>query len=214
MVQLKKEKLRQSILDAAYDLFRRQGYTQTTLRQIAQKAGTSLANVYVYFNSKYEIIFTIYDPWMTAKINELESTASKIKDPHQRLRHIIFTLWRDIPAANHGFARNIMQALSTANDEKTYDPTMVRWIEDKVTKLICDSLPPHRRALAHNGALAHVMVMALDGFFINQRLNPKAACNKAVVDVMCSILLGSELDIGSSKRKSAKRNAESRPRPH
>jgi AcrR family transcriptional regulator len=190
MAQLKKAKLRQAILDSAYALFRKHGYSQTTLRQIAKGADISLANVYVYFKSKYEIVFTIYDPWMTEKITELEAAAARVKDRRKRLRLVLFTLWRDIPAANHGFARNIMQALSTANDTKVYNPKMVRWIESKVTRLIVDCLPPDRAELATSGALAHVVVMALDGFFINQGLNPDAACDKRTVEMMCDLLLG------------------------
>ena len=208
MAQLKKAKLRKAILDAAYTLFRKQGYSQTTLRQIARGAGTSLANVYVYFTSKYEIVFTIYDPWMTAKITQLESKASEIRDPRARLRHIMFTLWRDIPAANHGFARNIMQALSTASDARKYDPQMVRWIEAKVTKLILGCLPPQRRTLATDGALAHVVVMALDGFFINQGLNPAAACGDDVVEMMCNFLLGPKPPLGARPGTARKRSGK------
>jgi len=81
MPQVKKREMRQAILDGSYLLFRKQGYYQTTLRQIAREAGTSLANVYVYFASKYEIVFEIYDPWMTAKITQLEREAARIKHP-------------------------------------------------------------------------------------------------------------------------------------
>jgi hypothetical protein len=35
---------------------------ETTLRQITSQAHTSLANVYVYFDSKYQIVFEVYEP--------------------------------------------------------------------------------------------------------------------------------------------------------
>jgi AcrR family transcriptional regulator len=189
MPQVKKQETRKAILDAAYALFRKQGYYETTLRQIASRAHTSLANVYVYFDSKYQIVFELYDPWMAAKITQLEQDANAITDPHQRLRHVLFTLWREIPAANNGFARNIMQALSIARTAKEYEPKMVRWIEAKVTKLLLSCLPADRHSVAANGALAHVLVMAFDGFVINQGLNPSAVCNEHVVEAICSSLL-------------------------
>ena len=95
MPQVKKQETRKAILDAAYALFRKQGYYQTTLRQIASRAHTSLANVYVYFNSKYQIVFELYDPWMAAKIEQLEHDAISIKDPRERLRHVLLTLWHE-----------------------------------------------------------------------------------------------------------------------
>src|SRR5262249_3202799 len=164
MPQVKKQETRKAILDAAYALFRKRGYYQTTLRQIASRANTSLANVYVYFDSKYQIVFELYDPWMAAKINQLEQDVVRIKSPRQRLRRILFTLWGEIPVANNGFARNIMQALSIASTPRDYDPKMVRWIEKKLTKLVLDCLPADRHGLASSGALAHVLVMAFDGF--------------------------------------------------
>jgi AcrR family transcriptional regulator len=206
MPQVKKQEMRKAILDAAYALFRKQGYYETTLRQIASRAHTSLANVYVYFDSKYEIVFELYDPWMAAKIDQLEHDANAIVDPHQRLRHILSTLWAEIPAANNGFARNIMQALSIASTAKEYDPKMVSWIEAKLTKLLMSSLPPDRRSFAANGALAHVLIMAFDGFVINQCLNPAAACNEDVLDVVCTSLLG--FSTGAATARAKPRNAE------
>jgi AcrR family transcriptional regulator len=202
MPQVKKQETRKAILDAAYALFQRKGYYETTLRQIASRARTSLANVYVYFDSKYQIVFELYDPWMAGKIEQLERDAKLIEDPRQRLRHILFTLWKDIPAANNGFARNIMQALSIASTAKDYDPEMVHWIETKLTKLLVSCLPRNRHKLAANGALAHVLVMAFDGFVINQGLNPSAACNEAIVDAICSSLLdGPPRSAAGTRRK-------------
>ncbi len=208
MPQVKKKEMRKAILDAAYALFRKQGYYQTTLRQIAKRAHTSLANVYVYFESKYQIVFEIYDPWMTAKIVELEREAAAIRDPRARLRHVLSTFWGEIPAANNGFARNIMQALSIASTGKDYNPQMVRWIEAKITKLILGCLPANRRPLAANGSLAHVLVMAFDGFVINQGLNPAAACNELIIDVICLALLGR----GAATSKPVQARPERAPR--
>lgn len=51
----KGERTRQAILDAAYDLFLNQGYSATSMRQIAQKAGIALGGIYNHFASKDEI---------------------------------------------------------------------------------------------------------------------------------------------------------------
>jgi AcrR family transcriptional regulator len=207
MPQVKKQETRKAILDAAYALFRKQGYDKTTLRQIAKRANTSLANVYVYFHSKYEIVFELYDPWMAARIDELERDALAIRNPRARLRHILFTLWGEIPAANNGFARNIMQALSIASTTRDYNPKMVRWIEAKITELVVSCLPRSRRPLAADGALAHVLVMAFDGFVINQGLNPAAACSDAVVDAICAALLGRSAAANVKTRQASKARA-------
>jgi len=190
MAQIKKNDRRAAILTASYKLFTKHGYHRTTLRQIAKAAGVSLANVYIYFRSKYQIVFELYDPWMAARVEQLVSEAPSIAEKRKRLRHIILTLWRDIPAAQNGFARNIMQALSTQNSDDGYDPKMIAWIEAQITMLIADCLPPVRRRLLQDGRIGHVMMMAFDGFVINQGLNPKAACTEDIAEVLCTFLLG------------------------
>lgn len=51
----KGERARQTILDAAYPLFIRQGYAATSMRQIAQAAGLAPGSLYNHFASKDEM---------------------------------------------------------------------------------------------------------------------------------------------------------------
>jgi len=52
----KSEATRKRILDAAAILFGDQGYTATTLRQIAKSARIDAGSIYYYFASKEEIL--------------------------------------------------------------------------------------------------------------------------------------------------------------
>ncbi|MCX7680055.1 MAG: TetR/AcrR family transcriptional regulator [Spirochaetes bacterium] len=56
------EDRRQSIIRAAKQLFAEKGYAATGLREIAEKAGVSLGNIYNYFKSKEEIFCSIFTP--------------------------------------------------------------------------------------------------------------------------------------------------------
>ncbi len=51
----KSERTRQTIEDAAYNLFLEQGYHGTSMRQIAERAGLSLGAIYNHFDSKEDI---------------------------------------------------------------------------------------------------------------------------------------------------------------
>jgi len=53
--QTKGERTRQTILDTAYKLFLEQGYSATSMRQIAESAGLALGGIYNHFASKDEI---------------------------------------------------------------------------------------------------------------------------------------------------------------
>ena len=46
---------RQAIIEAALDIFAKQGYEETTIAQIAAAAGVAVGTVYLYFHNKREI---------------------------------------------------------------------------------------------------------------------------------------------------------------
>ncbi len=57
----KSAETRARILDAAMDLFRRQGFEETTMREIAAEAGMATGAAYYYFVSKDAIALAFYD---------------------------------------------------------------------------------------------------------------------------------------------------------
>lgn len=190
MGQVKKSEVKEAILASAHRLFGRKGYTDTTLARIAADAGVSTANIYVYFRSKIEILYALYDPWMRGRLARLKRELSRIRDPRSRLRKLFRTLWRDIPAEDNGFANNIMQAISTATRQGGYRPTLLRWMEQELTDMVTAALPAHRRRLLGRARLAHLMVMAFDGFIVYHHLNPAAPCDDGTIDYFCALLLG------------------------
>jgi AcrR family transcriptional regulator len=57
----KSAETRARILDAAMELFRRQGFEETTMRQIAKEAGVATGAAYYYFDSKDAIALAFYE---------------------------------------------------------------------------------------------------------------------------------------------------------
>lgn len=55
MAQIKKEEIKNRILEAALYLFAKIGYKETSISDIAKKAKISVGNVYCYYKSKIEI---------------------------------------------------------------------------------------------------------------------------------------------------------------
>lgn len=53
--------LREAILEAAQYLLTREGYGSLTMRHIAQRAGCSVGSLYLYFDSKEELLFALLD---------------------------------------------------------------------------------------------------------------------------------------------------------
>ena len=58
--QRRGERTRQEIIQAAHDLFIRQGYHGTSMRQIARKAGTALGGLYNHFEGKEDVFREVF----------------------------------------------------------------------------------------------------------------------------------------------------------
>lgn len=59
--ETKRDDTRRVVLDAALALFQKRGVEQTTMRDIAKRAGMSLGAAYYYFPSKEALVFAYYD---------------------------------------------------------------------------------------------------------------------------------------------------------
>jgi AcrR family transcriptional regulator len=189
VAQVKKEEVRAAILAAAYRLFRKQGYIDTTVNEIAEAAGTSRANIYVYFRSKFALFYSVFDPWLQRRLSALERELAGVAEPDARLRRILTALWRDIPGEANGFANNLMQALSTASPEDRYSPALLRAVEARVAGMIAGCIAPARRGTIDSRALAHIAFMAFDGFAMHAHLKTRDACGDAIIETMSALLL-------------------------
>jgi AcrR family transcriptional regulator len=69
----KSEVTRARILDVALDLFRRQGFEETTMRGIAAAAEVSLGSAYYYFQSKEDLVMAFYERAIDAMTPKMEA---------------------------------------------------------------------------------------------------------------------------------------------
>lgn len=190
MPQIKKQAVADAILHGASRLFRERGYSGTSMAEIARAADTSTSNIYVYFLSKLDILFALCKPWLDEHFRTLEREIEEIADPAARIEHILTTLWHHLPAADNGFANNMMQALSTASPNERYDPVFLQWMVERVSALMRTALPRERAELANHDHLAQILVMTFEGFSMNRQLRGPAPAIDSVVQLMVSLLLG------------------------
>jgi AcrR family transcriptional regulator len=76
------EQTRNNIIQAAHDLFVRQGYHGTSMRQIAKKVGIALGGLYNHFDSKEEVfqaVFLEYHPYQEVLPVILETQGETIE---------------------------------------------------------------------------------------------------------------------------------------
>lgn len=83
------EDTRRRIYEVAMQLFREKGFEQTTMRDIAAKAGVALGGAYYYYSSKEAIVLAFYQEMQEGhheEILEAIATEKKLKD---RIRRVL-----------------------------------------------------------------------------------------------------------------------------
>ncbi|VFQ47212.1 TetR/AcrR family transcriptional regulator [Desulfoluna butyratoxydans] len=77
------------IFREAAHLFREKGYSGSTLRELAKRAGVKGGSIYHHFNSKQEILFMIMEYTMTNLITKVSSEIEGVESPLAKLRKAI-----------------------------------------------------------------------------------------------------------------------------
>jgi len=85
------EETRRQIVETALDLFRERGFDETTMRDIAGRAGLSLGAAYYYFKSKEAIVGAYYDYVEEAHQARAREVCAKARDLRGRLRAAFHT---------------------------------------------------------------------------------------------------------------------------
>ena len=96
----KGERTRHAIEEAAYELFLEQGYSATSMRQIADQAGIALGGIYNHFKGKddiFEAIIVDKHPYKKLLPAILEAEGSTIDEYVHNVMHIIMGELGDDP---------------------------------------------------------------------------------------------------------------------
>ncbi len=81
-----KEKLRKEILEAARQLFVRDGYENFSMRKLAGKIEYSPTTIYLYFKDKADLLAQVCEDSFAKLLQQLETIASLATDPVECLR--------------------------------------------------------------------------------------------------------------------------------
>jgi AcrR family transcriptional regulator len=209
MAQVKKARVRDAIVEGAYKLFRKQSFLGTSVADIGRAAGVAPSNVYVYFNSKFEIFYAVYEPWLNRRLARLERELADIESPDQRLLHIVRTIWIDLPVEDNGFANNLMQAVSTTDKDEPFRSDLLSRSEAALSHLLCRALPANRHGLIENGRLAHVLLMAFDGFVVRHHVGGTRPDMNEIAGMMKLLIAGSDVSPKEKVKVSRSRQAAS-----
>ncbi len=153
------------------------------MAQIAKQAKVSTANVYSYFPSKMHILYAIYEPWLSGRLDVLEQELTRVRSQRKKLFKILHALWCEIPADDNAFANNFIQAIATTAPSEGYRPELLRATLDRVTGMLLTALPEARSSRAKAARIANVVMMAFDGYVIGRHLAPHRKCDHATIEL-------------------------------
>ncbi len=143
-------KNRQTILDAALDVFSQHGFRGATLDQIAEVAGLSKPNLLYYFPSKEAIhvalLSGLMDTWLDP-LRELDPMGDPLTEIMAYV-HRKLDLSRDFPRESRLFANEILQGAPRMMEALTGE---LKTLVDATAALLCRwaaegriaDLPPH-----------------------------------------------------------------------
>jgi len=88
-VTARAEDTRRKIYEAAMELFREKGFEQTTMRDIAAKAGVALGGAYYYFSSKDSIVLEFYREMQETSNESIVQALAGQKKLKERIRCVL-----------------------------------------------------------------------------------------------------------------------------
>jgi TetR/AcrR family fatty acid metabolism transcriptional regulator len=82
---------REQILQAALEVFARHGFYQSRVSEIARQAGVADGTIYLYFQSKDDILISLFEHVMSRVLDNMERAMEKETDPVRKLEQFALT---------------------------------------------------------------------------------------------------------------------------
>jgi AcrR family transcriptional regulator len=113
-----KKYLRQEILDAASELFVRNGYENVSMRRIAEKIEYSPTTIYLYFKDKNELLEQVCRETFGRLVQRLSKIMEQPGDPVERLKRGLLAYIQFGLENPHHYRATFMMRMPEGFDEK------------------------------------------------------------------------------------------------
>lgn len=115
-----KKFLRQEILDAASELFVRDGYENVSMRRIADKIEYSPTTIYLYFKDKAELLEEVCKETFARLVQRLSKILEQPGDPVERLKRGLIAYIEFGLENRHEYRATFMMPLPEGFDHEKY----------------------------------------------------------------------------------------------
>ena len=90
MERLELNTTKESIIEAAIDVFSENDFHRASMRQIAKRANIGLSTIYEYFDSKESLIFSVHQIIINRLVSKIKEHLKGIEGAFNKLRKIIW----------------------------------------------------------------------------------------------------------------------------
>lgn len=88
-IDLSRASKRERILRAAVEVFARTGYFNAKVSEVAKAAGVADGTIYLYFQSKEELLITIFREHTRSRLDESAALLATLDDPREKIARFI-----------------------------------------------------------------------------------------------------------------------------
>lgn len=181
------EATRQRIVQAAYELFYRQGYTRTSVDVIAEKSGLTKRTLYYHFRSKDDLLASVFELHRGLALKRIGDWSSTLSGDVDGLLNGLFAdlaAWASKPRwAGAGFTRIVMELADLPGHParaiaRRHKAEVELWLAEQLSRRnITDSIGKARQVmLLLEGCLSLLLIHGDKGY-----ANSAAAAAKALV---------------------------------
>lgn len=189
MVQIKKDAVRKRILKSAAEHFQKRGYNSASISQIAATAKTAPATLYVYYPSKIDLAFAVFEPWIKERFQSVRKEVLAAESGRAQLHCCLKAIWQDIPNAQNNFFNSFIQAIASSSLDGGYKPSVLNFMKEEIIDVLEMVSTDQAIKRLNNHALAALIVMAFDGFVINAGLPASDDQTEKIIDQVIDLIM-------------------------
>ena len=189
MTTTKRERTREHILDTALGLFRKRGFDDTTMRDIATEAGMALGAAYYHFRSKEAIVMAYYDRNQRAHELAVRARFAELDDVAERLA-AAFHGKLDVLSHDRKLLGAIFRNAGDPDDPLSVFGSGTARLRGRSTAVFAEALAPLGLPAATADLLARALWLAHLGlllYFLHDRSRGQARTRQLVDDLLALV---------------------------
>jgi AcrR family transcriptional regulator len=136
---------KQAILDAAAELFAREGYANVKMMDIAKECGASKSMLYHYFTKKEDVLFEIMKEQIESHLHATEAVVALTVSPEERLREFVAMWMRRASEARARITVLMYERKFLPKRQQAAVDEVARRLIDRVCALVTEVSPALKR---------------------------------------------------------------------